>query len=170
MRAFLRARRRLPLWARWLTTICVYVVVVGAVVLVVHDLASERSGAGTKAEASAQAEADKEGQVAIAEDQAPHSAPLARGVPVIESLQRAIAGDVRARIVHGELTGPLQGVHCASRARTTTFSCTVTSAGIGYEFRAAANAKNATVTWCKVDKAPEGDAALEVPVSPSCLR
>jgi hypothetical protein len=145
-------------------------VVIGAVVLVVHDLASERSGAGTKAEASAQAEADKEGQVAIAEDQTPHSTNLARGASVIGSLERAIAGDVRHRIAHGELTGPLQGVHCARRGPMTAFTCAVKSAGIGYEFRAAASARSPTITWCKVDKAPAGDAALEVAVSPRCLR
>jgi hypothetical protein len=170
VRAFLRARERLPLWARWVITICVYVVVIGVVVVVVHHLASEGNRADTKAEASAQAEANKEGQVAIAEDQAPHSASLTRGASVIGSLERAIASDVRRRIAHGELTGPLQSVHCARSGPATAFTCTATSAGIGYEFRAAANAIKTAITWCKVDKAPAGDAALEVPVSASCLR
>ena len=173
LRRLLRARRQLPLWARWSIAISAYVVAIAVIVLVVHSLASEGSGSATKAEVRAVNEANEVGKVAIAQNEAPHSALAPAGQKAGVALQRAIAADVQRRIGHGELTGPLQRVGCvrsgSARAGALLFRCTVKSAGIDYEFRGVARARG-QLTWCKLDMAPEGDAALEVPLSPQCLR
>lgn len=174
LRTILHAFRRLPLWARWLTTIVAYLVVIAIVVLIVHNLTSEGASSSRRSEAAAVAEANKVGKVAVAEDEAPHSARLAAGAAVRPTLQAMIAADVKRRIAHGELTGPLQTVHCASLGSgprgALLFRCTVESAGIAYEFRGVANTGQRQLTWCKVDRAPEGDAALEVSLAASCVR
>ena len=173
LRRLLRARQQLPLWARWLVAILVYLVAIAVVVIVVHSLASEGSGSARKAEVSAVNEANRVGKLAIAQDEAPHTARAPVGAQAGAALQGVIAADVKRRIGHGELTGPLQSVSCvrsgSALAGALPFRCTAKGAAIDYEFRAVAGASG-QLTWCKLDVAPEGDAALEVPLSPRCLR
>lgn len=167
--------RGLPLRTRWLLTIVVYGAVVATVVIVVHDSGGGGGSAGASAgtEAAAVAEANREGRVAIAEDEAPHGARLAPGLSPQVALQRAIAMDVRGRIAHGELTGPLQSVACKLTAAHSSgnrqpLSCTVRSAGISYPFVGVADQRTGELTWCKVDPPPQAGAPLEVPVSTRC--
>ena len=174
LQGLLSGWRRLPLRARWPIVVVLYLVVIALVVVLVRSLTSERAGAGGKAEAKAIAEANKLGSTAIAEDQQPHSARLPTGRPLVAGLEGDVASDVRARITHGELTGPLQRVSCAADGKggggVLALRCVVESAGIDYGFDAAWDAASRQLTWCKVDKAPAGDGALEVPVSPRCVR
>lgn len=161
--------RRPPLWAKWLITIAVFAVGIAAIVIAVHDGAA---GGSHQSEAAAVAEANREGRVVAEEDQAPHTAALPSGVPVLAGLERAIKGDVRARISHGEITGPLQSVRCRAggpaRAGRRPFSCTVSSAGIEYPFLAVLDERTLELTWCKVDSSPLPGNPPEVPVSPRC--
>jgi hypothetical protein len=169
----LRALRRLPLWARWLLTLLAYAVVIVAIVLVVRLANSAGSSSeASQSEAAAETEANRVGQVAIREDEAPHSVPLHSTASPRSALELAIAADVRGRIADGQLTGPLQSVRCkpagAPQAARRPFSCTVTSAGIAYPFLGVADERTLQLTWCKVDPPPAADAPLEVPVSPRC--
>lgn len=175
MRSPLAWFRALPLRTRWLLTIVVYGAVIATVVIVVHDSGGGGGSSGQPAgsEAAAVAEANREGRVAIAEDEAPHGAKLAPGLPPQVALQRAIGVDVRGRIAHGELTGPLQSVACKLTAAGSDgdrrqLSCTVRSAGISYPFVGVAEERTRELTWCKVDPPPQAGAPLEVPVSPRC--
>jgi hypothetical protein len=173
MRSLLDSYRALPLRARWLLTVVVYAAVIAAIVLAVRGANSgSGSSASAKSEAAAVTEANREGRVAIAEDEAPHSARLPAGVGLRRGFERAIAADVRARIVHGELTGPLQGVSCelagAKQDGRQPLSCSVRSAGITYPFVGVLDERTSELTWCKVDPPPEAGAPLEVPVSASC--
>ncbi|HTW42685.1 MAG TPA: hypothetical protein VMD79_10260 [Solirubrobacteraceae bacterium] len=174
MRSPLSWFRALPLRTRWLLTIVVYAAVIAAIVIVVRDDGggSEGSGGSAHAEAAANAQANRVGRVAIAQDEAPHSARLAPGVPLRVALERAISADVRRRVVHGELTGPLQGVSCGAPAPAVAgrrqLSCTARSAGLNYPFVGVADERTEELTWCKIDPPAQPGAPLEVPVSPRC--
>ncbi|HEY5194517.1 MAG TPA: hypothetical protein VIJ39_11690 [Solirubrobacteraceae bacterium] len=164
------AARHPPLWARWLLTVVAFAVLILVAVIVVHDN-SEGSSAPTRSEREAEVEANREGNVVVEEDQAPHSSPLRAGVSTRVALELAIATDARGRIRRGELTGPLQSVHCRSagqpRAGRQAFHCTARSAGISYPFLGVLDEPMRELTWCKVDPSPVGSAP-EVPVSPRC--
>ena len=83
-----------PLWARWLLTILGFAALAVAIVIAIH--AVNDSGA-SPSERSAALEADRESQIVIAEDQAPHASPLLRsGAPTQVALQRAIGTDMKA--------------------------------------------------------------------------
>jgi hypothetical protein len=153
---------------RWTLTLLAFAVLIVVVAIVVRSGGSSEARTST----SAELEANHEGEVVIAADQAPHTAPLTSGAPALASLQRAIAADARERIRRSQLTGPLQSVHCeqsdkAKRA-LSPFSCTVRSAGISYPFLAVLDARTHTLTWCKRDPPPTSDAPLNVPVSSRC--
>ncbi len=172
MRSWLDRVRSLPLRTRWLITVVGYALVILAIALVVRSLGGGGSAGSSKSEATAVAEANREGRIAIAEDEAPHSSRLASGVSPQVALEHAVGVDVRERIAHGQLTGPLQDVSCAISGRAQAgmrqLSCSVRSAGLGYPFVGVADTRTRELTWCKVDPPPVANAPLEVPVSPRC--
>jgi hypothetical protein len=162
------AVRRTPLWARWLLTILAFAVLVLVGRGFVHN--SEGASGPTSAERTAEAEANREGDIVVEEDQAPHTAPLRPGVPTLIALEHAIAADAHNRIQSGELTGPFQGVRCAvsgsPHAGRQAFHCTARSASIAYTFLAALDEPAHQLTWCKID--PPANGATAIPVSARC--
>jgi hypothetical protein len=158
-----------PLWARWLLTILGFAALTVAIVIVIH--AVNDSGASAS-ERSAALEANREGQIVIAEDQAPQTSPLPSGAPTQVALQHAIGVDVDNRIRHGALTGPLQDVRCATagppHSGRQAFHCTARAAAIEYPFLGVADEHAHRLTWCKVDPPPVSNGPQEVPVSARC--
>jgi hypothetical protein len=163
------AARHPPLWARWLLTIFAFAVLTVAAVVFVHAH-SEGTSAPTKSEREAEVEANREGNVVIEEDQAPHAARLSAGVATLAALERAISGDAHGRIQAGNLTGPFQSVHCEAKGAAganRAFRCTVHAAGVAYPYLAVLNERTRQLIWCKVDPPPVSGAS-EVPVSARC--
>jgi hypothetical protein len=146
--------RRPPLWARWLLTLLAFALLIVAIRIV----ATRSVNSTAESSPTAEAEANRVGELVVSTDEAPHSSSLHASAPVGSALQSAIAADVHSRIRHGELTGPLQSVRCAPsgrpRAGQRPFSCTVLSAGISYTFLGVADERARTLTWCKSDPAP----------------
>jgi hypothetical protein len=163
-----RTVRRPPLWARWLLTVLAFALLV----LAIRILATRSVSSTAESSPKAEAEANRVGELVVANDEAPHGSRLHMGAPVGAALQSAIAGDVRGRIRHGELAGPLQSVHCAPagqpRAGRRQFSCTVRSAGISYPFLAVADEHARTLTWCKRDPGPTSSGPPSAQVSSRC--
>jgi hypothetical protein len=169
LRHWVLAARHPPLWARWLLTIFAFAVATFVVVVFVHDH-SEGTSAPTKSELGAEVEANREGDIVVEEDQAPHTAPLHAGAPPLIALERVIASDARDRVAAGDLTSPFQSVHCkvkGAAGANQAFDCTVHAAGVAYPYLAVFNKRTHQFTWCKVDPPPTGGAP-EVPVSGRC--
>jgi hypothetical protein len=163
-----QAIRRTPLWARWLITVLVFVVLIFVGRGFIHN--SEGASGPSSAELKAEAEANREGDIVVEEDQAPHTASLRPGAQGRVALEAAIAADAHNRVQSGELTGPFQSVRCAvsgsPRAGRQAFRCTVRSAGIAYTFLAVLDEPAHQLTWCKVD--PPANGATAIPVSARC--
>lgn len=150
-----------------------FAILIVAIAIAVHAINANTSSPGSeRSEAAAEEEANREGRIVIAEDQAPHGAPLAPGAPVRQALEKAIAADVHKRTTDGQLTGPYESVSChttgAPQAGRQGYACTVRSAKIEYPFKGVADERARTLAWCKVDPSPQPGAPLEVPLSPSC--
>jgi hypothetical protein len=168
MSSWRRAAWLPPIWARWALGTVLAVAVLAAIVIAVDRAGPEVN----TSEAGAEAEVNRVSDIAITEDQAPHSADLPSGSAPASALERAIAGDVRHRIADEQLTGPLQGISCkaagAGRGGRDPYSCSVRSAGISYSFDAVVDMRGRRLTWCKIDPPPGTEAAPEIPVSASC--
>jgi hypothetical protein len=162
------AIRGIPLWARWVLTILAFVVLILVGRGFVHN--SEGVSGPTSAERKAEVEANREGDIVVEEDQAPHTAPLSSGVSRQVALESAIAADARHRVRSGELTGPFQSVRCATsgsaNAGRQAFRCTVHSADIAYRFVAVLDVPTRQLTWCKID--PPANGATAIPLSARC--
>lgn len=163
-----RAVRRPPLWVRWLLTLLAFALLI----VVIRIVATRSVNSTAESSPTAEAEANRVGELVVTTDEAPHSSALRAGAPVGSVLQSAIAADVHSRIRHGELTGPLQSVHCAPsgqpRAGRRPFSCTVLSAGISYTFLGVADERARTLTWCKSDPAPTSNGSSTAQISSRC--
>ncbi len=160
-----RTVRGTPLWARWLLTLLAFALLIVAIRTVVRT-------SGASSEASPEAEINRVSEIVIAQDQAPHTAPLLPGETARSGLQSAIAADARNRIRRAELTGPLQSVRCAPsgppQAGRRPFSCTVRSAGIAFSFLGVVDERAETLTWCKRDPPPTIASPPTAPISSSC--
>ena len=97
-----------PLWARWALALVVALALITGIVIAINRAGPE----GATSEAGAEAEDNRLADIAITEDEAPHSATLPPGSEPSAVLELAITRDVRQRIAGGQLTGPLQSVAC----------------------------------------------------------
>jgi hypothetical protein len=166
------ARQPLPLWARWAAAIVVGTAVIAAIVIAVNRAGPEGVAAS---EGGAEAEVSRLSDLAITEDQAPRTAVLNPGSAPAAALRQAIVSDVRKRIAHDQLVGPLQSVSCATsgaasgaRGGREPYLCTVRSAGIAYRFMAVVDRRDQRLTWCKVDPPAAAKTGPEIPISSSC--
>jgi hypothetical protein len=163
------ARQPLPLWARWAAATVVGIAVIAAVVIAVNRAGPEGVAAS---ESGAEAEVSRLSDLAITEDQAPRTANLPAGSAPAAALRQAIVSDVRKRIAHDQLVGPLQSVHCTASGTGSggrePYLCTVHSDGISYRFLAVIDQRDQRLTWCKVDPSAAAKTGPEIPVSSSC--
>ncbi len=159
----------MSLRVRWVLTIIVAAAVVAAIVIAIN-----RAGpAGSTSEGGAESEITRMADIAITEDQAPHTARLPAGAAAGSALQQAIESDVRQLIAGNQMVGPLQGISCSAAgtgsAGRDPYRCAVRSADIAYTFLAVVNERRGQLTWCKIDPpAASGEASPEIPVSASC--
>ena len=130
--------RRIPLWARWLGTLLAFALLI----FVIHTVVRT---SGASSEASPEAEIDRVSEIVIAQDQAPHTAPLLPGDTARSGLQSAIAADVRNRIRREELTGPCRtcAVHPPVRREPDGVRSAARCAPPASPFRFSASSTNA---------------------------
>jgi hypothetical protein len=153
---------------RWLLTLLAFALLI----VVIRVIATRSVTSSAESSPTAEAEANRVGELVVSTDEAPHSSSLRADAPAGSALQSAIAADVHNRIRHGELTGPLQSVRCAPsgqpRAGRRAYSCTVLSAGISYTFLGVADEHARTLTWCKSDPAPTSSGSSAASISSRC--
>ncbi len=155
------------IWIRWVLAIVVAAAIIGGIVVAVHRAGPENS----TSEAAIEGETNRIADIAITEDEAPQTARLSAGAVPTSALARAIGTDVRGRISHGQLTGPLQSVACTpgpTSGSRTAYTCQVHSDGAAYQFLAVVDEAAKLLTWCKVDPSVDVKGGPEVPISPRC--
>jgi hypothetical protein len=159
---------QLPLWARWALAAAVGIAVLATIVIVTNRAGPE----GIATEEGTEDEINRIADIAIAEDQAPHSATLSAGAVPVSALERAIARDVRQRIADHNMVGPLQGVSCSATGPASVgrvpYRCALRSADVAYSFLAVVDEGGHRLTWCKVDPPATAEAGMEIPVSGLC--
>lgn len=124
----------------------------------------------TTADLNRAREADRLGQILVAQDQAPHTVALPRAASPRRALERTIAADMTGRIRRHELSGPLQRSRCTAtrgrHARRRPFRCTVKAGDVSYPFLGVVDLRARRITWCKRDPPPSP--RLDIPVSGRC--
>ena len=147
-------RIRPPLWARWgLSLLVAAAAVVALIAFVHHNSNNNLAHVGTAAERRA----SREATVVVGQDQAPRTIHLAAGAGVAPQLVAAVRGDMGHRIATGNISGPLQRVHCArtgGHGSAVAYGCDARANGMTYPFLAVATPTRHRAVYCKRDVPP----------------
>jgi hypothetical protein len=158
---------RPPLWLQWVLSI---VVAAAVIVALVRFVQSNTANQLTTENASGVAQSNREAEILVAEDQAPHTERLPGHTAAAAAINRAVRADISTMINDGSLDGPLQHSACAPTRPPAKagqiFSCTVAAAGISYPFVGVVDARARTIVFCKRDPPPVP--SQNVPLSPHC--
>ena len=158
---------RPPLWLQWVLSI---VVAAAVIVALVRFVQSNTANQITTENASGVAQANREAEILVAEDQAPHTVRLPGHTAAAAAIDRAVRADITTMIDDGSLDGPLQRSSCAPirppGKAGQIFSCTVSAAGVSYPFVGVVDARARMIVFCKRDPPPLP--SQTVPLSPHC--
>jgi hypothetical protein len=117
---------------------------------------------------AAAVQANREAEILVAQDQAPHVVTLPAGLRPGVALLRVLRADMSRRISQGQIDGPVQKAVCrpAGAGPTRAFSCTVEAAHVTYPFLGVVDSEARRITYCKRDPPPAP--SDDVPVSRRC--
>lgn len=158
----------LPLWQRYALALLIAAILLTGMVIWVNG--HNTDSGPTSENAASTLRANREAEVLVAQDQAPHSVRLAAGLSARAALERVLHRHVAAAVRDGAIAGPLKSARChATGARSGArvgYSCTVNSGSVNFPFLAAVDAAARRVTYCKRDPPPVPSET--VPVSSRC--
>jgi hypothetical protein len=157
----------LPLWARFALTIVITVTLLVAMVIYVN---AHNTNSNPSLNEASQVRANREAEILVAQDQAPHTLSLADREKPAAALERAIRAQIASQIAAGAIDGPLQRATCRATASRlsgrTAFSCAVIAGSVTYPFLGVVDTTARRVTYCKRDPPPAP--TDNVPVSARC--
>jgi hypothetical protein len=115
------------------------------------------------------AEAHREAQIVVGQDQRPHVIALAAGAAPATAITDAVTGYMRTQIRRGLIDGQLTRSSCARAGGGQTrqlWHCTVVVASVSYPFVGVVEPEARRVTYCKHDLPPVP--SMNIPVSARC--
>lgn len=159
---------RLPLWLRWVASIVVAIAAIVALVLFV-DSNSGNGPANVKPAAAAQQ--NREAEILVSEDQAPHSVRIAAAAHPAAALAAAVRANMAQRIARGEIDGPITRTACTPTgdrsASRLSFTCRAVAGNVSYPFFGIVDLSVRRATYCKRDPPPIP--SENIPISRKCL-
>jgi hypothetical protein len=171
-----RTRRRrapgaylnLPLWARFALTI---VITLSLLVAMVFYINANNTNSNPSLNEASEVRANREAEILVAQDQAPHTLRLAAGEKPAAAVGHAIRRRIASQIAAGAIDGPLQRTTCHASGShpggRTAFSCEVVAGSVTYPFLGVVDQTARSVTYCKRDPPPAP--TDNVPVSRRCV-
>jgi hypothetical protein len=160
------ARLRPPLWARWVLSLGAGLIVLVALVLFVEHNSNNSEATQNPA---AVARANRQAEIVVAQDQAPHAVALRPGARPRAAITRAVRADMNTMINNGIIEGPVSRTACAQtggHGGRLAFSCSAVAAGVTYPFLGVVDTEGRQVTYCKRDAPPVP--SMNIPVSRRC--
>jgi hypothetical protein len=159
---------RAPLWLRWVLSIAIAVAILVAIVRFVSTHGS--AGAAAPNNPRAEAQANRESEILVREDQAPHFARLPSHIAPATALRAVVRANVASLIAHGIVGGPIGNSACVSLGRARRgvlpFRCAVIAGSVGYPFLGVVDVRARRITYCKRDEPPLP--SENIPVSRRC--
>ncbi|MGH3610673.1 MAG: hypothetical protein ACRDRD_21675 [Pseudonocardiaceae bacterium] len=156
-----------PMWQRFALSLFVAAALVVAMVLYVNG---HNTDSPTSTNPAAAVQANRDAEILIAQDQAPHSGSLVRGQSPAAGLERSVHAQMAAQIKAGSIDGPLHRARCHPVKSTPgprqAFSCSIVAAGVTYPFLGVVDTTERRITYCKLDQPPV--ASHDIPVSAGC--
>jgi hypothetical protein len=166
-----RGFRGLPAWLQFSVTLGIGAIVIVAVVLYVHHVGNDSAQEAPVTSPKAVKEENREANILVRQDQAPHHASLGPGSAAADGLRAAVLKYMRHQINIGVISGPVTKSSCVARSGSTStrqsLRCDVTAADVTYPFYGVVEPKSGQITYCKKDQPPIP--SMNVPLSARCL-
>lgn len=166
-----RGLRALPLWVQFGLTFGVAGALIVAVVLYVHHVGNSTNQEAPVTSAKAVKEENREANILVRQDQAPHVAKLAANVSAADGLRTAVLKYMQHQVQIGVISGPISKSSCVPRTGGSStrqaLSCDVTAANVTYPFFGVVEPATRQITYCKKDAPPIP--SMNVPISARCL-
>lgn len=158
---------RLPVWQRFVLASVIAVALLVAMVIYVDRNNTDSNPSLNEA---SEVQANREAEVLVEQDQAPHTVQLTAHVAPAIALERTIHARLAAQIAAGAIDGPLKPARCRPTGPPSggrhPLSCTVVAGEVTYPFLAVADLPAHSLTYCKRDPPPAP--SDNVPVSARC--
>jgi hypothetical protein len=159
---------RLPLWQRFaLAGGITAVLLIALVIFVEHN----NTNSNPSLNEAAEVRANREAEILVAQDQAPHTVRLQRGAHAAASLEGALHARMASQIRAGVIDGPLKAAECVQRGAASggrhAFSCTIEAGQVTYPFLGVVDTSTRRIAYCKRDPPPTP--SDNVPVSSRCV-
>jgi hypothetical protein len=153
------------MWAKWVLSFAVGAILLVALIIFVdhHNTDSPPSQ-----NLAAQTQANREAEIVVERDQAPHVIKLAPGLSPGAGLTRTVRATIAGLVNKGIIEGPLQRVRCtpSDHGARVALSCVATANGVNYDFVGVADVRAHRLTYCKRDEPPIP--TMNIPVSARC--
>lgn len=153
---------------QWILSFAVGAIVIAALVVVV-DRSGNPSAPAPPLNKNVVETENREAEILVSQDQAPHVVRLAHRMTAAAALTAALSVYMSQQISHGSIDGPIERSSCSPRGGTSArqlFSCTVEAADVNYPFAGVVAPAARLVTFCKRDYAPV--ASMNIPLSRRC--
>jgi hypothetical protein len=165
---------RLPLWLRYAIAISTATIIFVALVIYVHDHQAQSEGLPASPSRAQAAQEQKQDEVVIGQQQAPHVVRLATGTAPLQAARAAVHRYVTDQVSQSQVAGPVDGpATCTAGGGSPTrllFHCNVRAGSaatqLRYPFVAVVVPSAARVTYCQVVTPPYPVKA--VPISAAC--
>jgi hypothetical protein len=159
---------RLALWQRFaLAGLIAVVLLVAMVIFIDHN----NTNSNPSLNETAEVRANREAEILVRQDQAPHTVRLVSGLAPAAALERVLHARMASQIARGVIDGPLKAAKCSahgtpSRGRRP-FSCAIVAGQVTYPFAGVVDASARRITYCKRDPPPTP--SDNVPPSARCV-
>jgi hypothetical protein len=154
------------MWVRWALSLGTGAALLVALVVFVNGHNSDSLAVQSPA---ALARANREADIVVAQDQAPHVVTLTSASAPVGAMTRTVRSEMTRLIARGTVPGPLQRTFCrkaGGKGSRLAFSCVATAAQVNYDFVGVVNLPARQLTYCKRDAPPVP--SQDIPVSRRC--
>ena len=156
------------MWAKFVLALGVGAILMVALIIYVDH---NNTDSPPSENLAAQTKANREADLVVQRDQAPHVVRLTHGVGPRTGFVHTVRGAMNNLIGKAIVDGPLQRVRCTRHQGgpgTVAFICVATANDVNYDFVGVVNPASRRLTYCKRDEPPIP--SQNVPVSPRCTR
>jgi tetrahydromethanopterin S-methyltransferase subunit D len=154
------------MWAKFVLALGAAAILLVALIIYVDD---NNTDSPPSENLAAQTRANREADLVVERDQAPHVVSLTRGVGPRSGFVHTVRGAMDNLIGQAIVDGPLQRVRCTRHAAASgmlAFSCVATANDVNYDFVGVVDLASHRLTYCKRDEPPIP--SQNIPVSPRC--
>lgn len=162
--------RRPPGWRQWVLALGGAAVFIVALIVFVNHQDATANQPAPVIQPAAIAEQNREAQILVGQDQAPHVVRLHDHLPAGRALREAVVAYMRSQVASGAIAGPLMRSGCTpsgSSGSRVAFHCVVDAGNVNYPFLGVVDFNLRQVTYCKRDAPPVP--SMNIPVSRRCI-